>query len=823
MSSPATPLLSPAAALEVRLEPAALATLRALSGEEDAEGVSNIRSVASDDSDDDDLSIESEDQGIIAIALEQSPPRTATLRLMTQLGGGRNSMPAVGSAPASAASGASGLGELTKLEIPSPNTFFAGLTSGSRHTWNAGQPASATPGASSPSSGAAERFYLAPWEVAAAMEPSATATSQYRKLWTSGPPVEHVVEVPAAVEDGANEPTARPPTTAVRVPDVPLASPGLRSNGDGLEAIEIILEADPVQARQQQSVALAQLDRMETWLAAQRAYLPTMMGPMDHVEESDTNEEEEEDDSADFYRQAMAATPPALLPPPPFRMSSGNNQPTDKPLPSLPSKEEVAAAAAAAAAAAVTTSSSSAPARKKSVRFSAAAKPAAAAAAAAAANNAKVPRELPATPYRQESAYYRAFVEHMIRQRAGDAYVHRQPRFEALQAQRATLRESHRRQLLGKFQLSVVPQSERQRRLSANVARGDDEPASPSDDDVARVRREQEAEAAEQMAASLWAVSAARMLAGGRLVRAPAAAARLARVSHMAPGPDSTPPRDRARILDLGGQASCDWAWHCAYAYPHTKIYTVTTRAARRLANSNMRGPPNHRTLAVDKLSRLPFADASFDLVSARELHALLKASGASGEDEWDACLAEVMRVLKPGGYLDFSLLDSDMISPGPRGLAKSVEFGFALKTLGYDPAPTRAFLGKLARAGFAEVRRAWTCLPMGPRPGACPMGVSPVDPAAADNGSAVAAVAGLAASWSWERWLLRAETEKLASERQLCAAETATSGDAVRDAAARCLGDVHAIVDEGRACGAAWRMLAGWARKPAAGEGVVA
>ena len=23
-------------------------------------------------------------------------------------------------------------------------------------------------------------------------------------------------------------------------------------------------------------------------------------------------------------------------------------------------------------------------------------------------------------------------------------------------------------------------------------------------------------------------------------------------------------PRDRARILDLGGQATCDWAWHCA-------------------------------------------------------------------------------------------------------------------------------------------------------------------------------------------------------------------------------------------------------------------
>jgi SAM-dependent methyltransferase len=304
----------------------------------------------------------------------------------------------------------------------------------------------------------------------------------------------------------------------------------------------------------------------------------------------------------------------------------------------------------------------------------------------------------------------------------------------------------------------------------------------------------------------------------------------------MLPGPDGVA-RDRARILDLGGQGACDWAWHAALKYPNTKVYTVTTKGIRQLSNSNIRGPPNHRQVAVERLARLPFADNQFDLVSARELHSILKFVGENGEDEWEACLAECSRVLKPGGYLEFSVLDSDIINAGPRGLAKSVEFGFTLKTLGYDPNPTRMFLGRLDRAGFEGIRRAWLCLPMGPKPKSATAASRSGPSAAVDpetglpgatveleamvtgSADAAAAITGLAAGWSWERWLLRTKAEKLAGERRLADIVAAAGG--VREAAKGIAG-VHAIVEEGRAVGAAFRLLRGYARKPTTAMGVI-
>jgi hypothetical protein len=261
-------------------------------------------------------------------------------------------------------------------------------------------------------------------------------------------------------------------------------------------------------------------------------------------------------------------------------------------------------------------------------------------------------------------------------------------------------------------------------------------------------------------------------------------------------------------------------------------VYTVTIKAIRQLSNSNIRGPPNHRRVAVERLTRLPFPDNHFDLVSARELHSMLKTSGELGRDEWDACLSECARVLKPGGYLEFNVLDSDLINAGPLALAKSVEFGFALKTLGFDPSPSRSFVGRLSRAGFTDVRRAWLCLPMGPKPRAKQAGSTdkplptPMDPTtglpartveleamvlgSTDN---IAAVTGLAAGWSWERWLLRAETERVAGELRLADAVLA-GGPRIREPGKGIAG-VHAVVEEGRSVGAGYRMLKGYARKP--------
>lgn len=320
-------------------------------------------------------------------------------------------------------------------------------------------------------------------------------------------------------------------------------------------------------------------------------------------------------------------------------------------------------------------------------------------------------------------------------------------------------------------------------------------------DDPEKLRMEKESEAASQMAMPTWHVAALKFLNGGRLISAPVTN-RLVRLSYLSSAKTGAS-RERARILDLGGQSTCDWAWHCALQYPNAKIYSVTTKAIRQLSNSNIRGPPNHRQVAVERLTRLPFANGHFDLISARELHSVLKFVGENGQDEWESCLRECMRVLKPGGYLEFSILDSDMMNAGPLGLAKSVEFGFALKTLGYDPSPSKMWLGRLARAGFDDIRRVWMCLPVGakrrmympPIPAirdanSREIKVHQLDAMVMGSSDNIASVCSIVGGWSWERWLLRCEMEKVAGEMRL--ADTVTTGAAMMEAG-KCLDGVHA------------------------------
>ena len=651
------------------------------------------------------------------------------------------------------------LADLTNLDIPSPSDFFAGLTPRTRTTWHT---ISKSPEAMAPpTSATAEQFYRCPWKMDTSVPPvpslDDSVESFYRNAIPSSAPVEQVVEVTA--DDITDDmPTARPifehknsgsSSETAKAPASPEAEDA---------PTEIVIDYDPNYARKQQKEALSNLDRTELWLLAQRAYLKAF------------DDKEDDDCALETIVEAPEAESPKKLPAEP----------------KAPTQSET---------------SQSMPLRKKSVRFS--------------DMNSTIaqPKRLPSKLMRQESAYYRAFQDYVVRSHRFDVFVHQLTRFEALQAQRVSLRDSHRNQLLGKYQLSVVPQSAK-KRLSTNVVRGDDKLT----DDPDRIRKEKELEAASQMAMPAWHVAAMRFLNGGRLTIAPVAK-RLARLSHLKPSKDGFT-RDRARVLDLGGQSTCDWAWHCALQYPNTKVYTVTTKAIRQLSNANVRGPPNHRQVAVERLTRLPFADNHFDLVYARELHSILKLIGENGEDEWEGCLRECMRVLKPGGYIDFSLLDSELMNAGPLGLAKSVEFSFSLKTLGYDPSPSKLWLGRLSRAGFQDIRRTWMCLPVGAKRDLHQLPILPSGNGAATKESTplmgstanIASVCSIVGGWNWERWLLRCEMEKVAGELRL--ADTVTTGAAMEEAG-KCLEGVAAVMEEGRNRMSAFRMLNGYARKP--------
>lgn len=294
-------------------------------------------------------------------------------------------------------------------------------------------------------------------------------------------------------------------------------------------------------------------------------------------------------------------------------------------------------------------------------------------------------------------------------------------------------------------------------------------------------------------------------------------------------------------IFKVSNDYLADWGWHCAYDYPKAKVYTVTTRAQGKptvedseqqdtpLSADKYRGPKNHRHLIVSNLWRLPFPPNHFDVVSARTIYLTLKTtapfrSPEQTQDEYDLCLEECLRVLKPGGYLEFSLFDNDIINPGPMGSDLSEKFAESLESKGYDPTPTKRWVSRLNRAGFGEIKRTWLFLPMAP-PSSKPKVPSKGDihlpqhesqdlemvkeevrrkmEAWEDVGTKkgslenASPITGLVGSWIWEKWMLKISAEANDGEWQL-AVDT-----------------VGQVLSEAKEKGSGWRSLVGWARKP--------
>ncbi|KAF2481132.1 hypothetical protein BDY17DRAFT_253596 [Neohortaea acidophila] len=387
-------------------------------------------------------------------------------------------------------------------------------------------------------------------------------------------------------------------------------------------------------------------------------------------------------------------------------------------------------------------------------------------------------------------------------QRARDVFLHRQARAEAEHVKRISSQKQHLDQLQGRYQITCTDRPAPSRPISDLLAK-------PDEDDKADVigRAERERQALEQMQSSSWHLAAHREIAGGKLLTSPIV--------------QSFKGRTDVRILDVDGQVHCGWAWSVALEHPDAAVYTtVSSDAEAHVAQSTLDGPANHCVVAAPKPWELPFADNHFDIISARNLYANLKTvyPQSHAADEWDLTLQECLRCLKPGGYLEFNLLDAELAHPEPACQALGVEFAFSLKTRGYDPCSGRTFLPRLKRAGFESIKRAWMILPVAdviPRwqdlGKSCesadaiatekiigPNGeVSVYAPAVVGSTRDVRAMTGLVGARMWEQWILKLHCEMGREE-------------------ARGLEGVAKALEECGKGNAGWRCLVGWARKAA-------
>ncbi|KAL5116256.1 hypothetical protein ACEQ8H_005814 [Pleosporales sp. CAS-2024a] len=372
-----------------------------------------------------------------------------------------------------------------------------------------------------------------------------------------------------------------------------------------------------------------------------------------------------------------------------------------------------------------------------------------------------------------------------------DTFIHRQARAEALHLQRRCTPAAHRDQLLGKFELNEPERPAPPRPVSEFFV---------NDPTVLKeriARAQTERQALDQMLPAQWVLQAQKQLNGGKLLSKPAVRC-ITRTSI-------------PRVLDVGGVATNDWAWNVAYDYPYAQVTTVYT--AGNNLSSNVAGPENHKHMTVPNLWTLPFPSGHFDVISARTLYELLKTSKPLGRsaDEYDLCLKECYRCLKPGGVFEYNLLDADMIHAGRNAQAMGVEFGFNLKTRGYDAQSTKSFLPRLNKAGFKHVQRTWMILPMGKTAanwreqlnvGAQASqqektisadGEVEFAPTAVSGSTIDAAMlTGIVGSWAWEKWLLKLQMEMGKDEEKL-------------------LEGVVQMLEEGAQNKTAWRTLTGF------------
>lgn len=383
-------------------------------------------------------------------------------------------------------------------------------------------------------------------------------------------------------------------------------------------------------------------------------------------------------------------------------------------------------------------------------------------------------------------------------QRARDVFQHRQARAEAEQVRRVSLQKQHAEQLQGKYEISNSERPAPQRPVSLFL------PVAEDNENVAIIAQAgRERQALEQVQSSVWHLAAQKEVHGGKLLTSPIV--------------QSFKGRKDVRILDVAGQAHCGWAWNVAYEHPDAAVYTtVSSDAEAHVAESSLDGPANHIVVASPKLWELPFESNYFDVVSARNLYAHLRTVWPKGcaADEWDLTLRECLRVLKPGGYLEFDLLDAEMVHAEDANQALGVEFAFNLKTRGYEPCSGKSFLPRLKRAGFCEIKRAWMVLPVAdvvPRwsdNGKPSNKAATVERCIAADGSVsefkapltgstqdVRAMTGLVGARMWEQWMLKLNSEMGRNEK-------------------RVLDDVSKALEEGGKGNAGWKCLVGWARK---------
>ncbi|KAA6416175.1 MAG: hypothetical protein FRX48_00895 [Lasallia pustulata] len=169
------------------------------------------------------------------------------------------------------------------------------------------------------------------------------------------------------------------------------------------------------------------------------------------------------------------------------------------------------------------------------------------------------------------------------------------------------------------------------------------------------------------------------------------------------------------RVLVLDGLGNPDWSFYCALTYPSAIVYNLSAfqPAPTNTDDSSSRPSspmPNHRQIHHSNIAHpFPFPRGFFTA-------AVFRFPIASSDAAYRNAISECKRVLRPGGYLEMSVLDIDMVNMGNRARRAACALKLRMQAQGPDVSlqPASDSIQKLlGRRGFENLNRCMVGVPV--------------------------------------------------------------------------------------------------------------
>ena len=167
------------------------------------------------------------------------------------------------------------------------------------------------------------------------------------------------------------------------------------------------------------------------------------------------------------------------------------------------------------------------------------------------------------------------------------------------------------------------------------------------------------------------------------------------------------------RVLVLDGLGNDDWSFYCAETYPHVDVFNLSPKSASSQQIGALQLPKNYRQVQhVDLRKQFPFETGYFTA-------AVFRFPAATSEDAYLNSILECMRVLRPGGYLEMSILDINMVNMGNRAKRVLHELKYRMRVSQPEVAlkPLSVTLQRMVKqSGFKDLNRCVVSVPVAGR-----------------------------------------------------------------------------------------------------------